>query len=247
MNMKLSVILPVYNEQPNIKRETIKKIIAYLDRKHEFEIVVVDDGSSDKTVELIRKTYSNDKRINIIQKNHEGKAFAIIKGIQEAKGDVLFFTDFDLATPIEELDKLLTEIKNGYDIVIGSRSGMRKGAPLARKILSRGMMVIRDIFIGLGDIHDTQCGFKAFKGTAAKKIIQKFQVFHMGHTIKGPSVTAAFDLEFLYIAKKLDYKVKEVPVIWRHVESRNVNFVRDAYESIKDILKIRFYAMMGKY
>jgi glycosyltransferase involved in cell wall biosynthesis len=245
--MKLSVILPVYNEEPNIKRGTIEKIITFLGPSHDFEIVIVDDGSSDKTIPLIKDKYSKDKRIHIIEKDHEGKAYAIISGIKEAKGDVIFFTDFDLATPIDELDKLLAEIKNGYDIVIGSRNGMRKGAPLTRKILSRGMMVFRDIFIGLNGIHDTQCGFKAFKSEAAKKVIQKFHVFNSGHTISGPSVTAAFDLEFLYIAKKLHLKVKEVPVIWTHVESRNVNFVRDAYESMKDILKIRVYALMGKY
>jgi len=245
--MKLSIILPVYNEEQNIGNGTIGKVLSFLKNKYDYELVIVDDGSSDNTVRLIKEEYGSNNKIRLIEKNHEGKAYSIIRGIKESKGDIIFFTDFDLATPIQELDKLVKEVKNGYDIVIGSRSNIRKGAPFARKVLSKGLTVIRDIMIGLNGIKDTQCGFKAFKSKSAQAIIKKFKVFGEGHTIHGPSVSAAFDLEFLYIAKKSGYKIKEVPVEWRHVETRNVNFMRDATESLKDILMIRIYALMGKY
>lgn len=247
INMKLSVILPVYNEEPNIHKGTIDKVITYLEGKFNYEIIVVDDGSSDKTVSLIQKNFGKNPLVKIIPKEHQGKAYSIIRGIQESKYDTVFFTDFDLATPIEELDKLLEQINKGNDIVIGSRSNIRKGAPLTRKILSKGLTIIRDILIGLGGIKDTQCGFKAFKREAALSIIEKFRVFNKAHTIEGPSVSAAFDLEFLFIAKQLGFKIKEVPVVWTHVETRNVNFIRDAYESMKDILMIRFNAFRGAY
>jgi glycosyltransferase involved in cell wall biosynthesis len=246
--MKLSVILPVYNEEDNIKKGTIDKVLEYLTKKKWlYEVLIVDDGSSDKTIPLIKKKYLPNKYIRIVEKHHEGKAYSVIAGIKHATGDVLFFTDFDLATPIEELEKIINEIENGNDVVIGSRSGMRKGAPLTRKILSKGMVLVRDVLVGLGGLRDTQCGFKGFKKQPALAILEKFRVFKVAKEITGPSVSAAFDLEFLFIAKKLGYKIKEVPVAWRHVESRNVSFLRDAYESMMDILRIKFYSLMGKY
>ena len=103
------------------------------------------------------------------------------------------------------------------------------------------------MIIGLKGIKDTQCGFKLFEKQAALKIIEKLQVFHDKRIAKGSSVSAGFDIEFIFLAQKLDYKIIEVPVIWKHVETKNVNFIRDTIETLKDIFKIKILDLQGKY
>ena len=117
------------------------------------------------------------------------------------------FSDIDLATPIEESEKLIEQIGK-YDIVIGSRNSERYGAPILRKIMAIGFIIIRDLLIGLKGIKDTQCGFKIFKRKAALNIIDRLKVFHNKRVAEGSSVTAGFDLEFLFIALKLGYKIR---------------------------------------
>ena len=154
--------------------------------------------------------------------------------------------DIDLATPIEEADRLIKYLDE-YKIVIGSRNSKREGAPIFRKIMALGMIIIRTYFIGLKDIHDTQCGFKMFEKKAALDIIANLRVFETDKEIKGSSVSAGFDLEFLFVAQRLNYKIKEIPVIWRHVETKNVNFLKDSIESFSDILRIKWFGLTKKY
>lgn len=247
--MKLSLILPAYNEEKNIKKGNLDKILAYLKlKKFDWEIIVVDDGSIDKTAQLIEKKYlKKNKNIRLIKKSHYGKAFTLICGIKKAKGELVAFSDFDLATPIKELDKLLLAGVEGFDIVIGSRNSQRKGAPWLRKIMARGFMILRDIFINFDGLRDTQCGFKIFKKEAALRIINNLKVFRIEKVVKGPSVAAGFDLEFLYLAKKMAYRIKEVPVKWNYAETRRVNFINDSLETLKDILKIKIFELFNKY
>lgn len=246
--MKLSLIFPSYNEELNIKRGNLDKVLSYLKSKRfNWEVIVVDDGSTDKSVSLIKKKYLDDKRVRLIKKPHQGKAFALIRGIKEAKGDLVAFSDFDLATPIEELDKLISAINQGFDIVIGSRNNQRKGAPVVRKIMATGFMILRDIFINLEGIRDTQCGFKIFKREVALRIIKNLRVFRREKMAKGPSVSAGFDLEFLYLAKKMAYRIKEVPVDWTYAETKRVNFLKDSLEGLKDILTIKLFELFNKY
>lgn len=239
--MKITLIIPCYNEAANLQKGVLDRIGNYTRDNTKFlEVLVVDDGSSDKSPDVIEERYANKfVKIRLIRNEHLGKAFAIMTGIQEAKGDYVLFTDMDLATPIEESVKLINEADKGADIVIGSRNTHREGAPLSRKALALGFIWIRNIMIGLRGIRDTQCGFKLFKTEAARKIIANLKVFKKSHVIKTPSVTAGFDLEFLFLAKKYRYRIKEVHVIWRHVETKRINFIKDSIETLRDIMKIK--------
>jgi len=247
--MSISLIVPCYNEETNLQKGVLDKIGNFTRDDDRFsEILVVDDGSTDKSKEIIKKKYlSRFPKFILIENNHQGKAFAIIAGIKKAHDKIVVFSDMDLATPIEEVEKLINEEKKGFQIVIGSRNTTREGAPMMRKIMAVGFIYIRDLFIGLHGIKDTQCGFKLFNREAALKIIDRLKVFHNRRKAKGSSVTAGFDLEFLFLANKLNYKIKEVPVIWKHVETKNVNFVNDSIETLKDILLIKYYDLKKKY
>ena len=246
--MEISLIIPCYNEEANIQKGVLDKIGNFTRNDGRFvEILIVDDGSSDNSKRLIKEEYLNQfSKFKLIENSHQGKAFAIITGIEKAKSDLIMFSDIDLATPIEESKKLIEQVDK-YDIVIGSRNSRREGAPLLRKIMAVGFIFIRDIFIGLSGIKDTQCGFKIFKREAALNIINKLNVFHTKRKAEGSSVTAGFDLEFLFLALKLSYRIKEVPVTWLHVETKNVNFIRDSIETLKDIVKIKYYDLLRKY
>ncbi|MDA1317493.1 MAG: glycosyltransferase, partial [bacterium] len=226
--MKISLIIPCYNEEVNIQKGVLDMIGNFTKNDKRFlEVIIVDDGSTDESIGIVEDKYlSMFKKFRLVKNKHLGKAFAVIKGIQEAKGDYTMFSDIDLATPIEESEKLIIEATRGYDIVIGSRSGDRKGAPLTRKIMALGMIFIRHYIIGLRGVYDTQCGFKLFKTIKAQNIISNLQVFKDREETSGSSVSAGFDLEFLYLGHILKYSIKEVPVIWRHVETKNVTFIK---------------------
>jgi len=248
-NIKISLIIPCYNEEANIQKGVLDKIGNFTKDDNRFiEVLIVDDGSSDNTRKIIKNKYLNQfPKFKLIKNPHQGKAFAVISGIKTARGSYVMFSDIDLATPIEEAEKLITEIKKGNDIVIGSRTTERKGAPLTRKLMALGFIFVRNALIGLQSIKDTQCGFKIFEKKAALTIIDKFKVFHTAKETKGSSVTAGFDLEFLFLALKLGYKIKEIPVLWRHVETKNVAFFKDSLETMKDILRIKYFDLAGGY
>ncbi|OGK18602.1 hypothetical protein A3G67_02015 [Candidatus Roizmanbacteria bacterium RIFCSPLOWO2_12_FULL_40_12] len=247
--MKISLIIPCYNEESNLQKGVLDKIGRYAQNDSRFiEVLVVDDGSTDRSKNIVKKFYlPGYSKFKLIENPHRGKAFAVITGIKEAKGKYIIFSDIDLATPIEEAEKLIEQLGEGSKIVIGSRSSQRKGAPFLRKLMAVGLIMVRGLFIGLGNIKDTQCGFKAFERKTALKIIDKLQVFNPERKTKGSSVSAGFDLEFLFLAKRLGLTIKEVPVTWRHVETKNVNFIKDSLETLKDLLKIKTNHLMGKY
>ena len=247
--MKISLIVPCYNEEANIQKGVLDKIGNFTQNDQRFsEVIIVDDGSNDSSKKVIKnkylKTYS---KFRLLENSHQGKAFAVLTGIKQAKGDYVMFTDIDLATPIDEAEKLIVKIKNGGQIVIGSRNNSREGAPLMRKIMAKGFIIIRNIIIGLRGVKDTQCGFKLFERKPALKIISKLQVFHDRRIAKDSSVSAGFDIEFIFLGQKLGYKIIEVPVVWRHVETKNVNFIRDSLETLIDIFKIKVLDLQGKY
>lgn len=247
--MKISLIIPCYNEETNIQKGVLDKIGNYTVKDDRFfEVIIVDDGSNDSSKITIKNKYLKTfPKFKLVENSHQGKAFAVITGIKQAKGDYVMFSDIDLATPIEEAERLINEIKNRYQIIIGSRSSNRSGAPIMRKIMALGTIVVRNMIIGLRGIKDTQCGFKLFEKKAALKIINKLIVFHNKRRVKGSSVTAGFDMEFLFLANRLGYGIKETPVDWKHVETKHVNFLKDAFESFSDLLMIKYNDLTGKY
>jgi glycosyltransferase involved in cell wall biosynthesis len=248
-DLTITLIVPCYNEVANIQKGVLDKIGNYTKNDNRFvEVLIVDDGSTDASRSVISEKYLPEfPKFRLLKNNHLGKAFAIIRGINEAKGEYVMFSDIDLATPIEEAEKLIKSARDNFDIVIGSRSSERKGAPLTRKIMALGMIFIRQYIIGLKGVKDTQCGFKLFKTQAARHIISHLQVFKTRDVTEGSSVSAGFDLEFLFLAYKLGYSTREIPVMWRHVETKNVTFIKSSIEGLKDIVSIKWYDILKKY
>lgn len=245
----ISLIIPCYNEELNIQKGVLDKIGNYVHHVPAInEVIISDDGSTDNTKELIQKEYLTQYPIfRLLENSHRGKAQTLISAIQSAKGEYILFMDIDLATPIEEVEKMIKEIEKNTDIIIGSRKSTRAGAPFARKVLAVGFIFVRNFMIGLKNIKDTQCGFKAFRREAALRIIASLVVFKKAHTVEGSSVSAGFDLEFLFLASKFGYSIKEIPVVWKHVETKNVNFIADSLETLQDILRMKYYDIIGAY
>ncbi len=247
MNVFLSVVIPCYNEEENLRLEVLSKVANFLEKqKYSWEVIVVDDGSTDKSVSLIEQFIVNHSEFSLLKNSHQGKAATVITGLLRALGDVILFTDMDQATPIEEVNKLLPLFNQGCDIAVGSRAGKRTGAPLSRLIMARGFMLLRNLVLGL-PVSDTQCGFKAFRHDLAKRLVKKVKLYKGKKRIVGSHVTAGFDVEFLFLAKKMGYKIKEVPVKWLYVETRRVNPIKDSWEGFLDLIKIKFNDLRGVY
>lgn len=244
--MKLSVVIPAYNESENLKIGVLDKVRDFLEKSElDWEVIVVDDGSTDSTVEAVKKYIAKDKNFKLIQNYHGGKAMAVMTGMLAAKEEIILFMDMDQATPISEIDKFLPKFEQGYDIVIGKRTG-RKGAPVVRKLAAWGFSLLRALILGL-PFKDTQTGFKAFNQKAINKIIPKIEgEWGVLHT-KGGAVNAGFDVELLYLAKKYGFKIAEVDVEWNYVDTERVQVIKDAAAAIYDMFRIRINDLKGKY
>lgn len=244
----LSVVIPCYNEESNIRKGVLVKIIKFLkSKKFPWEMIIVDDGSTDKSLDLLEKFTKENPGVVLLRNPHLGKAAAVITGVLRGRGQYILFSDLDQATPISELNKILPYFEKGYQIVIGSRNSERRGAPFSRVLMARGFMILRDLFLGVKGIYDTQCGFKAFTKKAAKDLFKSLKVYAKSREIKGSMVSAGFDVELLYLAKKRGYPVKEVPVIWNYVETRRVSPIKDSWDGFLDLIKIKINDLKGKY
>ena len=243
---KISVVIPAYNEERSIKKGSLGEVWNFLKKqRYDWEVIVVDDASTDRTLFLSQNFAKTHNGIKIFAEPHRGKGGSVIAGMLKATGDIVVFTDMDQATPIEEFEKFIPKFEEGYDIVIGSRSG-RRGAPLIRKLMAYGFSLLRTIILKL-PYKDTQCGFKAFKKEASEKIFSKMQVFSEKSKARGAAVSAGFDLEVLYLARKLGFRVAEVPVAWFHKETERINPIKDSFEGLRDLIKVRINALQGKY
>lgn len=245
----LSIVIPAYNEETNIRLGALDKVVRYLDKQtYEWEVIIVDDGSTDMTKRLLSEFVESNKGFRVIYNTHEGKAGTVIAGMLAAKGEIVLFTDLDQATPLNQVEKLLPWFEKGFDVVIGSRSSKRQGAPLMRKIMAYGLIFLRSNILGLHGITDTQCGFKAFRNQVAQDIFHKLKRYGSpDQHATGSNVTAGFDIELLFVTKRLGYKIKEVPVEWHYVETRRVNPIRDSIQGLIDIIAIRLNATGGSY
>ena len=244
----LSVVIPSFNEMVNLRKGVLDRVERFLEsRKFEYEVIIVDDGSTDGGVEFVEKFLKDNPPFKLIKNPHLGKAGAVTTGMLAADGQYVLFTDMDQATPIEELDNLLP-FAGKFDVVIGSRNSQRKGAPWTRLLMAKGMIFLRTAIVGLNGISDTQCGFKLFTEEAAHTLFSRIEKFHHGfHKVSGSSVSAGFDVEFLYLARKLGYKIREVPVEWLYVETRRVSPIKDSVDGLIDLFRIKANSIAGKY
>ena len=237
----LSVIIPAWNESANIKRGALDQVLKYLsDLKFPWEVIVVNDGSSDDTSTLVKKY-----PVKVIDNPHQGKAAGIMTGVAKSSGEIILFCDMDQATPISEFDKFIPKFKEGNDIVIGSRSG-RKGAPIYRQILAYGNIILRTLILRL-PYKDTQCGFKAFTRQTAQKLFAILIKIHPPKTTTGGVTNPGFDMEILYISRKLKYKVAEVPIAWQHQHGERVRFIKDAIAGTRELLLVRWRSLTNAY
>ena len=250
MKPYLSIIIPAYNEEANI-RKSLARVFEFLESKdYPFEVIVVDDGSEDKTVEVAREFFGERPELRLIENPHKGKGFAVRTGILKAKGQFILFSDADLSTPIEEVDRLLMWLREqDFGVAIASREGFgakRVDEPWWRHILGRGFNFLVRLVV-LPGIEDSQCGFKLFTKKAAHDIFSRlFICGEKAEEIKHPYM-GAFDVEVLFLTRKLGYKIKEVPVTWHYVKTQRLDPLRDSWRMFRDIVKVRINDLRGVY
>lgn len=249
----LSVVIPSYNETENIKAGALDNVFNYLSKQpYSWELIISDDGSPDKeSLFLAQEFAKKHQNIKVLKNEHAGKPFAVRSGVYQARGEIILFTDMDQSTPIEETEKILLFYKENYDVVIGSRGSERKNYPLYRQIASVVFLGVRRAIL-LSEIRDTQCGFKSFKTPAIKRILNELTVFKKNTDGKGWTV-GAWDVEMLFVAKKMGYKIAEVPVEWEDRDltkgkGRSKNkFIKESKEMLMEILRVRWNDIKGKY
>ena len=250
MSPYLSVVMPAYNEEANLRAGVLERVAHYLDQQaYSYEVLVVDDGSEDATPALVEAFVAGHSRFRLLRNPHRGKAHTVISGMLAAQGEIVLFTDLDQATPIGEVAKLLPWFEQGYEVVFGSRGALRRGAPWWRRLMSRAMIVLRGLVVNLPGVSDTQCGFKAFRGEAAQRTFRHLRLYapERGREVRGGVVAAGFDVEALFVARKLGYRLKEVPVHWDYARTRRVSFWRDSLRGLRDLVRIRLNDLLGRY
>lgn len=230
MSKFLSLIIPAYNEEGRIEAclEAVQSYLSGLEKS--YEIIIVDDASTDRTLEIVKSRADSSIKV-ITYSPNKGKGYAVRQGMLASEGEYTAFTDVDLSAPIEQLSKLFDAIENEYDIAIGSRAV--KGTvipvhqPLYRELGGKTLNKIIQL-LAVPGIKDTQCGFKLFKGDAAREIFTKCIIDGWG-----------FDVEVLYLARKLGYRIKEVPVTWSHMEGSKIHPFKAALRVISDVIYMR--------
>ncbi len=236
--IKLSVIIPAYNEEKRMEK-TLLDVDSYLEKQnYEYEIIVVDNNSNDKTSEVVKKVASTTvQNAKVVLQPIQGKGAAVKLGVDTAVGEYIMYMDADNATPISEIEKFWPALESGIEVVIGDRymdSTHQAKQPWYRTILSRGSnLLIQTVLVP--HINDTQAGFKAFKGSAVKEIFRHI-------TIHG----FAFDMELLAIALKLSYRIKAVPISRNQTGGSTVPATA-FIQSLRDLFIIKWNALTGKY
>jgi glycosyltransferase involved in cell wall biosynthesis len=235
-----SIIIPAYNEAARIDA-TLEKVLHYAAQHGwDAEVIVVNDGSRDNTVEIVQSHMQRNATLRLLENpGNRGKGYSVRNGMMHADGEVLLFSDADLSSPIEEAPKLLGAIAEGADIAIGSRwmqsELQTQRQPLYRQFFGRIFNLMLRLILGL-QFKDTQCGFKAFTRRSAQAIFPQQKIERWG-----------FDPELLYLAKKYGFKVAEVPVAWAHSTGTRISPLRDGTRMVVEMLKIRWNALTGKY
>jgi len=237
VNPFLSIIIPAHNEANRLP-DTLEQGFGFL-KKQTFtsEVIVVENGSSDKTFEIAQEFVAQHANLRVLQ-SERGKGAAVKRGMLAAKGVYRFMCDADISMPVEEIAKFIPPALNNFDIVIASREAkgaVRYNEPPYRHLGGRAINFLIQLFI-LPGLNDTQCGFKCFSAKVTEDI------FHL-QTLHGWS----FDIELLYIARRHKYTVQEIPIHWVHHPETKVSAVRDAIRMIQDIFRIHANARRGMY
>lgn len=235
----ISIILPVFNEENRLKKG-LDEILAFKKTfSQEIEIVVVDDGSWDSTPKILEGYITTPGLQVVTLKNNQGKGAAIRNGIGKSTGEKILFTDIDLSVPISFLESFNDAMTGEIDIVIGSRehpqSEIETKQFWLRELAGYSFTILTNAVLQVG-ATDFTCGFKLFRREAARKIFAKQLINRW-----------TFDAETLFLAKKYEFEVKEMPVVWRHGEGSKVRFPQDLIESFFALLQIRINDWMGKY
>lgn len=238
--LTVSLIIPAFNEERRIGK-TLKQIVSFCNAQpYSYEIVIVDDGSTDGTVELICKNFAGQDSLRIIQcPRRRGKGAAVQKGILQARGQYLFFSDADLSVPIEMLPIFINELENCCDAAIGSRrmpgSSIEVRQPPFRELMGRVFTFLSNALLGLR-YSDVTCGFKGFRRPVAHELFTRQRLHNW-----------SFDSEILYLACLKGYRVSEIPVTWRNDKATKVRLWKDMVASFLGLAAIRSNHLLGKY
>jgi dolichyl-phosphate beta-glucosyltransferase len=238
--LALSVVLPVFNEAL-VLEQTFATLIPYLEGiEGSFEVICVDDGSTDDSLAILRRFSEKDPRIRVdgLPRNR-GKGAAVREGMLMAEGERVLFMDVDLSTPLEEIRRFLGALDSDYEVVIGNRrapgSQITRHQPWIRETLGKGFTILTRLLLAPG-VHDFTCGFKGFRRDAAREIFRR-------STLDG----WAFDAELVVIAQELGCKLAQVPVSWAHEEGTKVRLLHAVLGSLHELLLIRWKCFRGAY
>ncbi len=240
MDPQYSIVIPAYNESARIG-PALTEVLHTLDEKAwNAEVLVVNDGSTDSTAAIVESFAVKDHRVRLLQNGtNRGKGFSVRNGILHATGNIVMFTDADLSSPMPEAERLFDAIRDGADVAIGSRwlevSRQTIHQPLYRQFFGRCFNVVTRMIMRL-PFADTQCGFKAFRRSAAQTIFQLQRIERWG-----------FDPEILFIALKRGYNIKEVPVTWGHDERSRISYLRDGIKMLEELIYVRWNSLVGVY
>jgi glycosyltransferase involved in cell wall biosynthesis len=235
-----SIVIPAYNESARIPATLQSVVDCIRQRGWSAEVVVVNDGSSDSTAEVVRAFAAANPEVRLLENpGNRGKGYSVRSGMLQAHGEVVLFSDADLSAPIEEADGLFAAIAAGADIAIGSRWLETKRQtirqPFYRQFFGRCFNGVTRFVMGL-KFADTQCGFKAFTRAAAQTVFQLQTIERWG-----------FDPEILFIALKRGYRIQEVAVSWAHDERTRMSYLKDGIKMLEEIAIVRWNALLGRY
>lgn len=235
-----TIVIPAYNEGARISN-SLDHILAFSAQQNwAVEILVINDGSRDNTAEIVRNYSRKNANVRLLENpGNRGKGYSVRNGVLNARGEMILFTDADLSSPIEEAPKLFEALRQGADMAIGSRwlqvELQNKRQPIHRQVFGRIFNLLLRVTLGL-PYKDTQCGFKAFPRSVGQAVFSRQKIERWG-----------FDPEILYIARKLGYKITEVPVEWAHDTRSKINPVTDGFKMFLEMLWIRWAGISGKY